>query len=61
MTLGLDDFASRLLGRVDEIVSPSVGEEVRVGDTLVKMSCGSYTAEPVSPVSGAILDVTIAS
>ena len=57
ITLGLDDFASRLLGRIDGIEPPAMGEQVRKSDTLVKMACGRCTAEPVSPVSGTVMEI----
>jgi len=55
--VGFDDFASRLLGNIDKIELPARGETVKMNDTLIKITCGTYTAEPISPLSGTVVDV----
>jgi len=55
--VGFDDFASRLLGKIDRVEFPSSGETVMVNNPFLKVVCGNYTAEPISPVSGTVVEV----
>jgi len=55
--VGFDDFASRLIGNVDKVEFPLRGEPVIANDPFLRVTCGSYTALPISPVSGIVVDV----
>jgi glycine cleavage system H lipoate-binding protein len=52
--VGLDSFAERLIGRVDAVVLPDVGREVRRGDMLFALRQGTHRAAFASPVDGVV-------
>lgn len=55
--VGLDDFAARLLGTIDRITLPAVGEVVRKGQSIIKVRCGANSAWAVSPIHGIVTGV----
>ncbi len=55
--IGLDDFASRLLGPQDKIKLPQLGEDVRQGSQLAELSRAQNRAEVLSPVNGKVVAV----
>ncbi len=55
--IGLDDFASRLLGPQDHIKLPQLGEDIRQGSQLAKLSREQNIAEVLSPVTGKVVAV----
>ncbi|MEJ2039240.1 MAG: glycine cleavage system protein H [Desulfosarcinaceae bacterium] len=55
--IGLDDFASRLLGPQDEIKLPRLGSTVRQGAPQAVLRRGAHEAEVLSPVDGTVLAV----
>ncbi|MBW1979684.1 MAG: glycine cleavage system protein H [Deltaproteobacteria bacterium] len=55
--LGLDDFALRLLGPVDEYRLPSLGQKVFQTDSCLSLARESNEAEVLSPVSGTVVAV----
>ncbi len=56
-TVGLDDFASRLLGRPDEVTLPSVGDTVQVNGTAWRLRKGSSEVRILCPVDGEVVAV----
>jgi FixJ family two-component response regulator/glycine cleavage system H lipoate-binding protein len=52
--VGLDDFARKLIGRIDAIEFPQKGATVKKGDPLFSIRQGARTAAFVSPVTGQI-------
>jgi len=54
--VGLDDFAARLLGRVDRINLPQRGQWVRQGQKLLTIYRDNGKAEIVSPIEGIVTD-----
>ncbi|MEK6571009.1 MAG: hypothetical protein AABZ61_06535 [Bacteroidota bacterium] len=52
--VGIDDFAQALMGRIDAIEMPAVGQEVKRGATVVKLKQGDRSAAFVSPVDGVV-------
>jgi glycine cleavage system H lipoate-binding protein len=52
--IGLDDFAQKILGSIDKIVLPELGEKVREGQPLFSIKQGNRTAPFISPVNGRI-------
>jgi len=58
--VGMDDFAQRLLGSIDQILPPSKGKKVKTGRILMKVRCGDRLVKLRSPVSGQIISVNAA-
>ncbi len=54
LLIGLDDFALKVLGEVDEIRPPRVGQKVRKGEPLFDVVSGAHTVSFPSPVSGTV-------
>ena len=52
--LGIDGFASRLLGTVDEIIVPEVGQKIGLGDTLWTFISGKKQLRTASPAAGEV-------
>jgi glycine cleavage system H lipoate-binding protein len=55
--VGIDDFSSRIMGAVEEIQLPAVGQSVRQGDTFVVLRHGLRKLPQVAPVSGKVAEV----
>jgi len=55
--LGIDAFAGRLLGRIDEIRLPEEGAQVERGQRLFSVRQGERWADLKSPVSGVVLQL----
>ena len=55
--VGLDDFAQRVIGRIDAVELPQVGTEVRRGDRLFAVRQGKRLAEFSSPVDAVVQSV----
>jgi glycine cleavage system H lipoate-binding protein len=52
--LGMDDFALRLLGPLDQIKAPLVGKEIRQDRTDISLIRDTWEAKMLSPVSGVV-------
>lgn len=55
--VGLDGFAQSLIGRMDTVVLPEVGKEVRRGDMLFAVRQDNRRAAFASPVDGVVSSV----
>lgn len=55
--VGIDDFATRVLGSLDAIELPRLGETVRQNRPNAELSRGDHKAHPLSPVDGKVLAV----
>ena len=55
--IGADDFAHKLLGRIDEVELPEIGSRVKTGQTLFSIRQDDRRASFQSPVSGKVLEV----
>jgi glycine cleavage system H lipoate-binding protein len=55
--IGLDDFASRLIGRAEALGLPKRGQWLRQGQKLVTVLRDGAAAELVSPMEGMVTDV----
>lgn len=53
--IGVDDFARKLLGRVDAIALPEVGMSVKAGQALFSVSQDHRRAEFRAPLSGKVV------
>ena len=55
--VGIDDFAQKLVGKIDAIKFPQVGSQVTQGEKAWSLLVGSKTIDMLSPVDGKILDI----
>jgi CheY-like chemotaxis protein/glycine cleavage system H lipoate-binding protein len=55
--MGIDDFAKKLLGKIDSIEMPNLGMEISKGQTLFNVKRGSKTISFKSPLSGKVAKV----
>jgi glycine cleavage system H protein len=55
--IGVDDFVQALLGRIDGVEMPAIGQKVRRGAPLLKLRQGDRSAGFVSPVDGIVTAV----
>jgi glycine cleavage system H lipoate-binding protein len=53
--IGVDDFARKLLGRVDAIALPEVGKSVKAGQALFSVSQDHRRAQFHAPLSGKVV------
>jgi CheY-like chemotaxis protein len=58
--IGLDDFARKLLGRIDDIGFPEVGTRVKAGDTLFTVVQNGRKASFGAPLSGEVKKINVA-
>jgi glycine cleavage system H protein len=52
--VGMDDFASKLAGRIESITLPQRGQWIRQGQKLLTMFRNGQSAEMVSPIEGTV-------
>jgi glycine cleavage system H protein len=52
--IGIDGFAQELIGRIDDVLLPEVGREVRRGDMLFSVRQDQHRAAFASPVDGVV-------
>jgi len=52
--VGIDDFAQALIGRIDTIEMPAVGQELKRGVTMIELKQGNRSAAFVSPIDGVV-------
>ncbi len=57
LRLGIDDFLSEAIGRIDEVTLPAQGEKVARGDPLMTLHIGKQKLVVPSPVSGEVVAV----
>jgi len=55
--IGLDDFARKLIGRIDSFELPAVGTRVRAGEALFSIAQGKRRAQFLAPLSGTVVKV----
>ena len=55
--IGIDDFASRVLGKITAIKTPLMGKPVFQGKKAIHISRNGHTASFLSPVSGVIIKI----
>jgi glycine cleavage system H lipoate-binding protein/NAD-dependent dihydropyrimidine dehydrogenase PreA subunit len=57
MRLGIDDFAVRLFGRIDEVIVPEKSQEVSVGGDFCVICSGDRHVALTAPIAGRVVDV----
>jgi len=55
--VGLDDFAARLVGKIEKIALPQRGQWIRQGQKIWTLQRDGSKAEMVSPVEGVVTDI----
>ena len=55
--VGLDDFASKLIGNIDHVKLPQRGQWVRQGQKIATFSRDGASVDMISPIEGSISDV----
>jgi glycine cleavage system H protein len=55
--VGIDDFAQKLVGKIDAIKLPQIGSHVTQGEKAWSLLVGSKSIDMLSPVDGKILDI----
>lgn len=55
--VGMDDFASKLIGKVERIVLPQRGQWIRQGQKIATIFRDGVSVDMVSPIEGSIADV----
>ncbi len=53
--VGIDDFANKLIGKIDAIETPTPGMEVKQGQLLFNIRIGQHSIPFRSPVSGRVI------
>ncbi len=59
--VGIDDFATKLVGKIERITLPQRGQWVRQGQKFLAVFRDGKTAEMVSPIEGTVSDVNEAA
>jgi glycine cleavage system H lipoate-binding protein len=57
--VGLDDFAVRLLGKIDQLDLPARGHWLRQGEKGWTLARGGHQFEMLSPIEGEVVDVNL--
>lgn len=55
--MGMDDFAARLVGKIDRIELPKRGQWIRQGQKLATITRNGVTTDIVAPVEGMVTEV----
>lgn len=59
--VGIDDFAARVAGNVEQIEAPSRGQWIRQGQKILSMRRGGREIALVSPIEGTVVNVNEAA
>ena len=57
VTVGVDDFSQKVLGKIDRVGLPRVGQELKANSPAFNIIQGQKKATFVAPVSGTVLEV----
>jgi glycine cleavage system H lipoate-binding protein len=55
--VGVDDFAQKLLGKIDAIKLPQVGSQISQGEKVWSLLVGSKRIDMLAPVNGKIVEI----
>ena len=55
--VGVDDFAQKLVGKIDAVQLPGIGSTIHQGDTGWTLKADSKTVEMLSPVDGKVVAI----
>ncbi len=59
--VGMDDFAAKMLGKIDSIKLPQLSTWVRQGQKLATVTRDGHTVDLLSPVEGTITEINTAA
>jgi len=57
VTLGIDDFSARMIGKVASVDLPTVGQVVHQGEPFTCLRHGTRSLVQVAPVSGRVIEI----
>ncbi|MDZ7260706.1 MAG: glycine cleavage system protein H [candidate division KSB1 bacterium] len=57
VTVGLDDFAQKIIGTIDSIELPRIGQTLRQGKIAWKLRHGQRILPQVAPIEGTVIEV----
>jgi CheY-like chemotaxis protein len=52
--VGIDDFVRKIIGKVDEVILPKVGQKITKGKTLFSIKHNNHSVVISSPISGEV-------
>lgn len=55
--IGIDDFAKKMVGKIDHIDEPNVGRDIKRGEALFSLKQGNRVLPLYAPVSGKIVKI----
>jgi CheY-like chemotaxis protein len=55
--IGIDDFAKKLIGKIDAFEFPNIGDTIRKGQPLFSLKQGTRSIIFISPVSGTVREI----
>ena len=55
--IGIDDFASKLIGKVEGVTLPQRGQWIRQGQKILSFKKNGVVVDMVSPIEGSVADV----
>ena len=55
--VGVDDFASKLIGKVEAVILPQRGQWIRQGQKILSFKRNGVTVDMVSPIEGSVSDI----
>jgi glycine cleavage system H lipoate-binding protein len=55
--VGIDDFAARLVGKIEKVLLPNRGQWIRQGQKIVAIQHDGVAVEMISPVEGSVVDI----
>src|SRR5437868_10115582 len=55
--VGLDEFAAKLTGKLDQVVLPQRGQWIRQGQKMCTLHRDGLTVDIVSPIEGSVADI----
>jgi glycine cleavage system H lipoate-binding protein len=59
--VGMDDFASKLVGKIEKLTLPQRGQWIRQGQKIVSLFRDGTAVEMVSPIEGTVMQVNDAA
>ena len=57
VSVGIDDFAQKLLGKLSDIKMPQIGAQIVQGEKALQVAVNSKTVEILSPVNGEVIAI----
>lgn len=55
--VGIDDFAARIVGKIEKVLLPNRGQWIRQGQKIVAIQHDGVAVEMISPVEGSVVDI----